>query len=144
MSKVVSPIAHLYPHSIPPLYNEEFIEDCITSLMDQCHWANVQAGWWTDPQTIKPAERNFGEMIALCHSELSEALEGDRKDLMDDKLPHRKMREVELADALIRIFDLAAACDMDLAGAFVEKMRYNATRVDHTLAHRASENGKKY
>ncbi len=40
-------------------------------------------------------------------------MEGERKDLMDDKLPHRKMAEVELADALIRIFDYAGAYGYD-------------------------------
>lgn len=42
-------------------------------------------------------------MIALMHSELSEAVEGIRKDLQDDKLPHRKSEEVELADCLERM-----------------------------------------
>jgi len=59
------------------------------------------------------------------HSELSEAMEGERKDLMDDKLPHRRMAEVELADTLIRIFDYAGAYGYDLQGAYREKMAYN-------------------
>ncbi len=57
----------------------------------------------------------------LAVSELAEAMKGHRQDLMDDKLPHRKMFEVELADALIRIFDTAAVFCDDLPGAFVEK-----------------------
>lgn len=61
-----------------------------------CHAANLK--WWQDPATKAPIQRNFGELIALCHSELSEALEGNRKNLPDDK------DEVELADCLIRIF----------------------------------------
>jgi len=44
-------------------------------------------------------------------------MEGVRKDIPDDKLPHRPMEEVELADALIRIFDYAAAYDLDIQGA---------------------------
>jgi hypothetical protein len=47
--------------------------------------------WWQDPVTKQPITRNKGELLALIHSEISEALEGERKDLMDDKLPHRKM-----------------------------------------------------
>lgn len=90
------------------------------------------------------SKRNFGEAIALCHSELSEALEGHRKDLMDDKLPHRKMAEVELADCIIRIFDLACGFGFDLGGAFAEKMAYNAVREDHKLENRMKEGGKKY
>ena len=107
-----------------------------------CHEANIK--WWQDLITGKPKERNKGELIALIHSELSEALEGERKDLMDDKLPHRKMVEVELADALIRIFDYAAGYGYDLQGAFDEKMAYNAKRVDHTHEARQSQHGKKF
>ena len=59
------------------------------------------------------------------HSELSEAMEGERKGLMDDKLPHRRMAEVELADTLIRIFDYAGGFGYDLQGAYEEKMAYN-------------------
>ena len=68
----------------------------------------------------------------LIVSEVAEAMEGERKNLMDDKLPHRKMAEVELVDAMIRIFDYAGGFDYDLQGAFEEKMAFNATRVDHT------------
>jgi hypothetical protein len=71
-------------------------------------------------------------------------MEGDRKDLMDDKLPHRKMREVELADAVIRIFDMAGAYQMDLAGAIAEKMTYNASRADHKIENRTQSGGKTY
>lgn len=107
-----------------------------------CHDANEK--WWTDPRTGEPIERNFGELIALCHSELSEALEGHRKNLMDDKLPHRKMVEVELADCCIRIFDVACALKMDLQGAYEEKMNYNATRADHKHENRIKPGGKAY
>lgn len=108
----------------------------------ECHEANMK--WWQDPGTGAPIKRNFGELIALCHSELSEALEGNRKNLMDDKLPSRRMDEVELADCLIRIFDLAAGFGMDLQGAYTEKMEYNAHRVDHTHAARLQPGGKAY
>jgi hypothetical protein len=71
-------------------------------------------------------------------------MEGDRKSLMDDKLPHRPMREVELADAVIRIFDLAGAYDLDIAGAIVEKMQFNQVRPDHQIAARVADGGKAY
>ena len=69
----------------------------------ECHAANMK--WWRDINTGAPIERNKGELLCLIHSEISEAMEGERKGLMDDKLPHRKMAEVELVDALIRIFN---------------------------------------
>jgi len=118
--------------------------EAMNILVRDCHLANVKAGWWTNMKTGEKLQRNVGEMLMLIVSEVSEAMEGDRKDLMDDKLPHRKMLEVELADAVIRICDLAGAKGFDLGGALAEKMAYNASRLDHTLAHRAGEGGKKY
>lgn len=70
----------------------------------------------------------LSQMIALQHSELSEALEADRNNLMDDKLPHRSGLEVELADALIRIMDTAGGLDLDIGGAVLEKLAYNKSR----------------
>ncbi len=108
----------------------------------QVHAANAK--WWQDVDTGQPIKRNKGELLALIHSEISEALEGERKDLMDDKLPHRKMAEVELADALIRIMDYCAGFGYDLQGAFEEKMAYNATRKDHTHEARRIAGGKRF
>lgn len=101
------------------------------------------AGWYKNPQTGEDIQRNFGEVIALMHSELSEALEADRKGLMDDKLPHRDGREVEFADCIMRILDTAEALGLDVAGALIEKNRFNATRADHKLENRAA-GGKRY
>lgn len=92
----------------------------------------------------EPKQRNVGELLMLCVSELSEALEGHRKNLPDDKLPHRRMFEVEIADCLVRIFDLCGGLKLDIGGAFVEKMAYNADRADHKLENRIAEGGKKY
>jgi NTP pyrophosphatase (non-canonical NTP hydrolase) len=108
----------------------------------EVHAANGK--WWTNIHTGATLNRNFGELIALCHSELSEALEGHRKDLMDEKLPHRKMAEVELADCVIRILDVCAGFGYDLQGAYEEKMRYNAVRPDHKIENRLLPGGKKY
>lgn len=107
------------------------------------HQSCVAAGWYTDLETGQPIQRNFGEVIALMHSELSEALEGWRKDLMDDHLPGRKMTEVELADVLIRVLDTAEAEGLDVAGAMQEKFAYNQTRADHKPENRRKQNGKK-
>ena len=80
----------------------------------------------------------------LVVSEVAEAMEGHRKNLPDDKLPHRPMVEVELADAVIRIADLAGALGLDLGGAIAEKLAFNATRPDHKPENRKQAHGKKY
>lgn len=206
----------------------------LTDYAKECHQANIK--WWLNLEapctfcqtTGCPAcdgngymkkDRNLGEMLMLCVSELAEALEGHRRNKMDDHLPNRKMAEVELADYLIRMFDLAegrkwdlneyenaklvdlssfsmeetatgcipdnfgecllhlvrntteiaeftcghadclggAASDVimetlilgrkagfDLQAAYTEKMLYNKSRIDHQLATRLAEGGKRY
>lgn len=112
-----------------------------------CHGLAAKSGWWSDLKTGEPLTReqiNVGEKLMLIVSEVAEGMEGDRKDLMDDKLPHRKMLEVELADALIRIFDLAGFLNLDLAGATIEKLAFNQQRADHKLVNRQAEGGKAY
>lgn len=110
-------------------------------LAERVHIANRR--WWEDKDG-HPIHRNFGELMMLAVSELSEALEGHRKDLMDDKLPHRKMAEVEIADCIIRLLDTAYGLGMDIGGAFEEKMSFNAVREDHKIENRFSPGGKRY
>lgn len=105
---------------------------------------NVEQGWYSDPATGERIERNVPEMLMLIVSEIAEGMEGYRKDLPDTHLPLRPMIEVELADALIRIFDLAGYLGLDLGGALIEKFRFNASRADHKLANRNGENGKRF
>lgn len=115
----------------------------LMAAMQLAHQTATDAGWYRNPVTGEPVDRNFGEVVALMHSELSEALEAHRKDLRDDKLPSRSGIEVEFADCIIRILDTAAAMGLDVAGALIEKNRYNRERADHKLAARAA-GGKKY
>lgn len=127
----------------------------LNALQFAIHQANVLAGWWTDLSTnmdlaeevrqgTRLGKALVAEKLALVHSEVSEGLEGHRKGLMDDKLPHRPMVEVEMADAVIRILDLCGAMKLDLAGAIFEKLEYNRSREDHQISNRVKPNGKAY
>lgn len=135
-----------YVDGIPMTESEKYqVSRTLDELSAICHHAARQ--WWykDDGTNISPdMDALVGTKFALIHSEVSEALEGHRKQSADDKLPGRPMVEVELADALIRIFDLAGYLKLELGEALIEKMEYNSTRVDHTRAHRAAEGGKKY
>lgn len=140
--------------------NTPSVADAGRALQAACHGASLTAGWWKDPGTgldlkrvINQPDNAFEKLVGkllvpnklcLSHSELSEAMEGHRKGLMDDKLPHRSMLEVELADAVIRIADLAGAMNLDLGAAIAEKMAYNAVRPDHKLEARMGAGGKGY
>lgn len=127
-------------------------------LVEACHGAAAAAGWWhfegydlreliNNPAT--PWDARFGkalvaEKLMLQVSELAEAMEGHRKGLMDDKLPHRPMIEVEAADAVIRIADMCGALGLDLGGAIADKMAFNKVRPDHKPEARAAAGGKAY
>lgn len=116
-----------------------------------CHEAAVKAGWWSCPKTGEPSTPEYikasllPQKLLLIHSEISEACEADRKNLKDRHLPHRDGVEVELADAVIRCFDLAGALGYNLGDAIAEKMAYNAQREDHKHeARHERPNGKRY
>jgi len=118
------------------------LESAINQVVAASHEASTQAGWWDGVDINDPYVVACKLMLTV--SELSEAMEGDRKNLMDDKLPHRKMIEVELGDALLRICDLAGELELNLGGAVVEKMEFNAIREDHKIENRQGAHGKKY
>ena len=105
--------------------------------------AAVKGGWWNEERGNKK-NRNVGELLCLIHSEISEAMEGARKGLMDTHLKHKSMMEVELADAIIRIFDLAESRGFKLGETIYEKLEYNKSRADHQITNRLKEGGKKF
>lgn len=73
------------------------------TLAQEIYQANKAVGWWDDPDRCKLT------LLQLVSTEIAEATEAERKDLMDDHLLHRKGGEVELADAMIRLLDMAGA-----------------------------------
>ena len=115
----------------------------INGCAKDCHQAAVKGGWWHDANGIKK-NRNVGELLCLIHSEISEAMEGARKGLMDNHLKHKSMMEVELADAIIRIFDLAESKGFKLGETIYEKLEYNKLRADHKITNRLKDGGKKF
>lgn len=134
--------------------DQDLIASAASELQHYCHGQAHYNGWWTDLGTgqdmrssgypkLSPT-KNVGELLCLVHSEVSEAMEGHRKLLMDDKLPHRTMLEVELADAVIRIFDMSGGLGLDIAGAIAEKLVYNGKRADHQIKNRRDIGGKKF
>lgn len=86
-------------------------------LIKRIYEQNKAVGWWDGDPCL-------WEKLQLVMTEISEATEGERKDLMDDHLPHRKMGEVELADALIRLLDLAGRLGIKLDSAVNDESKY--------------------
>lgn len=92
----------------------------LTKLSKRIYNQNVTAGWWDN------GDRCLFQLLQLVSTEVCEATEGERKNLMDDHLPHRKMGEVELADALIRLLDIGGRYDWPVLE-FIDRSLFSYT-----------------
>lgn len=136
-------------HKVSDLDHAE-VSSAGQSLQYFSHGLANSAGWWIDTDTgedVRSWPTKFLKlwiasklMLSVC--ELAEGMEGLRKGLMDDKLPHRPMLEVEMADAVIRICDLAGGLGFNLGEAIAEKLAFNMHRPDHKLENRVADGGK--
>ena len=105
-------------------FREEFVA-VMKTLMAQAHDTAVDCGWYEK-------EINIGEHIALTHSELSEALDAMRHgNPPSKKIPEFTSAEEELADVVIHVMDFCEHHNMDLPGAILRKMQFNAERPYH-------------
>lgn len=103
--------------------NQQHFVALVTELSQEIHQQAKRKGQYLN-NSIR-----FGEMIALAHSELSEALDAMRDgNPPDTKIPTFESVCVELADCVIRIFGTACYLGMPLAEAMLAKVAYNATR----------------
>jgi NTP pyrophosphatase (non-canonical NTP hydrolase) len=80
----------------------------------ECHAIANSKGWWDE-------DRSIPELLCLIHSEVSEALEGYRNNNL-------RNFEEEIADVLIRVFDMAEHLHIDLDKVVTMKMEINRNR----------------
>jgi NTP pyrophosphatase (non-canonical NTP hydrolase) len=127
----------LYTDLLKNYHYQQSYRNAVDEVVCLCAGIAEESGWDNEPVDVPRS-------LMLIVSEIAEAMEGDRKKLQDDKLPHREMFDVELADAVIRIFHLAGRMEIELGEILVEKLQYNIQRADHKPENRVKEGGKSY
>lgn len=99
-------------------------------LQKNIHANAIQHGWWDNCYSNESVSEKIPEKILLVHCELSEAIEEFRNGRIETWYNDLKPEGVfvELADAIIRILDLAGACGVDMQKLILEKHDYNLSR----------------
>lgn len=93
-----------------------------TPIQTRMHSIAREKGFYDDHP--RPLER-----LAQIHREVSEVTEAFRKGaLPDEHCPEFLNKEIELADAVIRIMDFAEEQHFRLAQAIIAKSNFNKTR----------------
>lgn len=105
----------------------------IAEWQREIHQLAVEKGWWSDLETGRrvDARARIPEALLMVHSELSEAVEEYRRGTLGEYEGEGGKPEgfsIELADAVIRLFDLCGALGIDLEDAIERKHAYNRTR----------------
>ena len=93
-------------------------------LKDEAYSTAIEKGWWNQYKT-------FGDVLALIHSEVSEALEEHRKDFVfiSDRKPKMNAAiQEEMADIIIRVLDVCGKADIDIGNVIYLKMLKNKGR----------------
>ncbi|KRM10559.1 hypothetical protein ABTQ33_04570 [Paucilactobacillus suebicus] len=117
-SEYVNSFCKLNGINFNPDITQSRSELTIRQLQHSAHQVAVDHGWWNEPD-------EFGTLIALAHSELSEALQADRKNVDPDD-PHGV--PTELADCIIRILDMADYYGWDMQEVLEKKNEVNKHR----------------
>lgn len=96
-------------------------------LMAEAHNVAVTKGWWDG---YNDADVNHEAVkVANVHREVSEAMEAiSRGNPLSEKIPEFTQLEEELADVLLRVFDVAEGLNLLLVEAVNAKLRYNKNR----------------
>lgn len=114
------------------MFETAMLLELLEKLRDKCHQNSKDKGFWDKE------DWNFGEKVALIHTELSEMFEWYRKGLKNSEKDiqivdcgiTRRITgiEEEMADVFIRLLDLCGKLNIDVGRVILAKMEYNSTR----------------
>lgn len=126
------------------------LQGAVQKAVNACHDSAHASGWWTNLSTgeqMNTIQRGIADLYLLMISEVVEAYEGHRKDNKpDEHLPQYRSKDVEIADAFIRVCDYMGQRMKEgapMQQIVCDKLQYNMRRQDHKLDNRKKDGGKK-